>query len=98
MEAEKAALAGEKQAVELEKSGIQEELIRVEQERMDLDTEKMGLNQTLETNEQMAERLQEEIAILNREKAEITEQLNTVSVINSHVIHVCATINVISLI
>ena len=41
-----------------------------------------GIFQTLEMTEQTRERLEDEITMLNRERGEITEQLNVVS--NSH--------------
>lgn len=58
---------------------MREELVRVEQEKMDLDTEKMGLNQTLELSEMTRQQLEDEIQVLVRDKADVTEQLNNVS-------------------
>ena len=37
-----------------------------------------GLNQTLELSEMTRQQLEDEIMVLNRERADITEQLNTV--------------------
>lgn len=79
MEADKGQLFGEKQAVEQEKTGLREELVRVEQEKLDLDSEKSGITQTLELTEESRERLEEEIVALNKDRAELTEQLNAVS-------------------
>ena len=79
MESEKNQLYGDKQAVEQEKVGLREELVRVEQEKLDIDSEKSGITQTLELSEQTRERLEDEIMALNKDRAELTEQLNAVS-------------------
>ena len=79
MESEKQQLYGDKQAVEQEKVGLREELVRVEQEKLDIDSEKSGIIQTLELSEQTRERLEDEIMALNKDRAELTEQLNAVS-------------------
>ncbi len=83
MEAEKAQLYEEKQGADQERSGLREELVRVEQEKLDLDSEKVGLAHTLDVTEQTRERLEEEIMMLNKDRAEVTEQLNTVRVLLS---------------
>lgn len=40
-----------------------------------------GVMQTLEHTEQSREQLEEEVMILNKERAEVTEQLNIVSIV-----------------
>lgn len=80
LEQEKATLQGDKQNLENEKAGIREELIRVEQEKMEVETEKAGVNTTLEIAENNIEQLKTEISYLSKEKAEVVDQLNAVSV------------------
>ncbi len=89
MEAEKNSLMGEKGSVEQEKAGLKEELVRVEQEKLDLDSEKSGVIQTLELSEQTRERLEDEIVVLNKDRAELTEQLNAVGSIPYTLFTIC---------
>lgn len=74
-------LQADRHALENDKAGIREELLRVEQEKMELETEKAGQNTTIEISENNIEQLKTEIQYLSKEKADITDSLNAVSIV-----------------
>lgn len=47
---------------------------------MEVETEKAGLSTTLELSENTVEQLKTEIQYLSKEKADVTDQLNAVSI------------------
>lgn len=78
MEEKFAALGAEKNDLAQEKDCIRAELIKTEQEKMDLCNEKQGLDQSLHLTQQSREQLEQDLMLLHREKAELTDNLSQV--------------------
>ena len=75
MEEKFAALGAAKYDLALEKDSIRAELIKTEQEKMDLHNEKAGLDHSLILTEQSREKLEQDLMLLHREKAELVDSL-----------------------
>lgn len=81
MEEKFSALGAAKYDLALEKDSIRAELIKTEQEKMDLHNEKAGLDHSLILTEQSREKLEQDLMLLHREKAELIDSLAQVKIL-----------------
>jgi len=78
MEEKYLALRAVKDDLALEKDSIRAELIKTEQEKMDLHNEKSGLDHSLILTEKSREKLEHDLMLLHRERAELADSLQQV--------------------
>ena len=78
MEESYSALLAVKEDLAIEKDSIRADLIKTEQEKMDLHNEKSGLDHSLVLTEQSREKLEQDLMMLHRERAELADSLTHV--------------------
>ena len=78
MEEKYAALRAVKDDLAVEKDSIRAELIKTEQEKMDLHNEKSGLDHSLVLTEKSREKLEQDLMLIHRERAELADSLQQV--------------------
>ncbi|CAF4163203.1 unnamed protein product, partial [Rotaria sp. Silwood2] len=74
VEQEKNSIHHEKSDVELDKSTLRQELVKVEQEKIDVENERDTFIHRLQLTEVSRQQIEQELSIVNKDKAEIIEQ------------------------
>ena len=74
----------------VEKDSIRAELIKTEQEKMDLHNEKSGLDHSLVLTEKSREKLEQDLMLIHRERADLADCLQQVRVVQNTLVCVIA--------
>jgi chromosome segregation ATPase len=79
LEQDKQNLLADKQDLECVKNSLKSELVKVEQEKQDLENERESLSHNLHLADIGKDQLEQEIVCINKEKADILEQLQHIN-------------------